>query len=173
MRFGSTAKVLLKCKLKYYRISECIPTHGHLSPSICRVLSASLPPRGIDTCCCKSKTPGRPGRHCLRMTAAGMSAFSVPWPADVAGLCQYVHTHPDLNFIQRRETGGTAAASIARPSFSVLRIFTACDATRLWVVEKKQEQLQKDILRPLAPTAGIMLQLSSPCEPDQLLASWL
>ncbi len=24
MRFGSTAKVLLKCKLKYYRISECI-----------------------------------------------------------------------------------------------------------------------------------------------------
>ena len=24
MGFGSTAKVLLKCKLKYYRISECI-----------------------------------------------------------------------------------------------------------------------------------------------------
>ena len=24
MRFGSTAKVLLKCKLKYYRISECV-----------------------------------------------------------------------------------------------------------------------------------------------------
>ena len=24
MRFGSAAKVLLKCKLKYYRISECI-----------------------------------------------------------------------------------------------------------------------------------------------------
>ena len=23
MRFGSTAQVLLKCKLKYYRISEC------------------------------------------------------------------------------------------------------------------------------------------------------
>ena len=23
MRFGSTAKVLLKCKLKYYKISEC------------------------------------------------------------------------------------------------------------------------------------------------------
>ena len=23
LRFGSTAKVLLKCKLKYYRISEC------------------------------------------------------------------------------------------------------------------------------------------------------
>ena len=23
MRFGSTAEVLLKCKLKYYRISEC------------------------------------------------------------------------------------------------------------------------------------------------------
>ena len=28
MRFGSTAKVLLKCKLKYYRISEC-PVHVH------------------------------------------------------------------------------------------------------------------------------------------------
>ena len=25
MRFGSTAKVLLKCKLKYYKISECVP----------------------------------------------------------------------------------------------------------------------------------------------------
>ncbi len=24
MRFGSTAKVLLKCNLKYYRISECL-----------------------------------------------------------------------------------------------------------------------------------------------------
>ena len=24
MRFGSTAKVLLKCELKYYRISECV-----------------------------------------------------------------------------------------------------------------------------------------------------
>ena len=24
MRFGSTAKVLAKCKLKYYRISECV-----------------------------------------------------------------------------------------------------------------------------------------------------
>ncbi len=29
MRFGSTAKVLLKCKLKYYRISEChVPCKG-------------------------------------------------------------------------------------------------------------------------------------------------
>ena len=28
MRFGSTAKVLLKCKLKYYRISECLQGHG-------------------------------------------------------------------------------------------------------------------------------------------------
>ena len=30
MRFGSTAKVLLKCKLKYYRISEC---HAPCPPS--------------------------------------------------------------------------------------------------------------------------------------------
>ena len=28
MRFGSTAKVLLKCKLKYYGISECVPGNG-------------------------------------------------------------------------------------------------------------------------------------------------
>ena len=28
MRFGSTAKVLLKCKLKYYRISECAAKPG-------------------------------------------------------------------------------------------------------------------------------------------------
>ena len=32
MRFGSTAKVLLKCKLKYYRISEC--GQGSRSPCI-------------------------------------------------------------------------------------------------------------------------------------------
>ena len=31
MRFGSTAKVLLKCKLKYYRISECGTTSAFLS----------------------------------------------------------------------------------------------------------------------------------------------
>ena len=31
MRFGSTAKVLLKCKLKYYRISECHGDAGHCS----------------------------------------------------------------------------------------------------------------------------------------------
>ena len=27
MRFGSTARILLKCKLKYYRISECDAAH--------------------------------------------------------------------------------------------------------------------------------------------------
>ena len=34
MRFGSTAKVLLKCKLKYYRISECVAGRRfrHLRP---------------------------------------------------------------------------------------------------------------------------------------------
>ena len=31
MRFGSTAKVLLKCKLKYYRISECAAHACHNS----------------------------------------------------------------------------------------------------------------------------------------------
>ena len=35
MRFGSTAKVLLKCNLEYYRISECavllMPTDAALS----------------------------------------------------------------------------------------------------------------------------------------------
>ena len=32
MRFGSTAKVLAKCMLKCYRISECITQPGHASP---------------------------------------------------------------------------------------------------------------------------------------------
>ena len=50
MRFGSTAKVLLKCKLKYYRISECRT-----------VSSVSLSPTGIDSLalCCA----GVSGRH--------------------------------------------------------------------------------------------------------------
>ena len=29
MRFRDTAKLLLKCKLKYYRISECSSQHEH------------------------------------------------------------------------------------------------------------------------------------------------
>ena len=33
MRFGSTAKVLLKCKLKYYRISECMEPPQSQAPS--------------------------------------------------------------------------------------------------------------------------------------------
>ena len=32
MRFGSTAKVLLKCKLKYYKISECNADAHPLQP---------------------------------------------------------------------------------------------------------------------------------------------
>ena len=42
MRFGSTAKVLLKCKLKYYRISECVcdalpRTHPNTSHNLLQV----------------------------------------------------------------------------------------------------------------------------------------
>ena len=34
MRFGSTAKVLAKCKLKYYRISECEASAKHLQDTL-------------------------------------------------------------------------------------------------------------------------------------------
>ncbi len=34
MRFGSTAEVLLKCKLKYYRISECNLDTGIIACSL-------------------------------------------------------------------------------------------------------------------------------------------
>ena len=34
MRFGSTAKVLLKCRLKYYRISECKGLCPDLEPNV-------------------------------------------------------------------------------------------------------------------------------------------
>ena len=43
MRFGSTAEVLLKCKLKYYRISECITVvSGLVQSTLLGLLSASL-----------------------------------------------------------------------------------------------------------------------------------
>ena len=48
MRFGSTAKVLLKCKLKYYRISECAgsasaqATAGPKTASCCALVHAGL-----------------------------------------------------------------------------------------------------------------------------------
>ena len=59
MRFGSTAKVLLKCKLKYYRISECGGVRACLSGSHyafqCASLSGSRHPCSIimyqATCC--------------------------------------------------------------------------------------------------------------------------
>ena len=40
MRFGSTAKVLLKCKLKYYRISECLG-HGLTTAVACKQRSGA------------------------------------------------------------------------------------------------------------------------------------
>ena len=39
MRFGSTAKVLLKCKLKYYRISEC---EAKLAATLCLMRPVDL-----------------------------------------------------------------------------------------------------------------------------------
>ena len=48
MRFGSTAKVLLKCKLKYYRISECCSAwsdEGVLAPRGLLLLLRWLPLR--------------------------------------------------------------------------------------------------------------------------------
>ncbi len=38
MRFGSTAKVLLKCRLKYYRISECERHVQHTSTMQAQVM---------------------------------------------------------------------------------------------------------------------------------------
>ena len=34
MRFGSTAKVLAKCILKYYRISECVAATQDCLPAV-------------------------------------------------------------------------------------------------------------------------------------------
>ena len=47
MKFGSIAKVLLKCKLKYYRISECVQGHLQMSgevwdPIICSKAAGRL-----------------------------------------------------------------------------------------------------------------------------------
>ena len=68
MRFGSTAKVLLKCKLKYYRISQwdAVPEDVILRGRVSALGAAS--------------GPG---------TTAGLSArvSSVADPRDPAGLC--------------------------------------------------------------------------------------
>ena len=72
MRFGSTAKVLLKCKLKYYRISEwddvgqvAKSVHGGPNPS-------GLKPESL---CddCELKCSGRiaAGLACQAMTPGG------------------------------------------------------------------------------------------------------
>ena len=42
MRFGSIAKVLLKCKLKYYRISECTRCIPGLSGLPAKINARSL-----------------------------------------------------------------------------------------------------------------------------------
>ena len=38
MRFGSTAKVLAECMLKYYRISECMGNVAEKDMSYCRAV---------------------------------------------------------------------------------------------------------------------------------------
>ena len=56
MRFGSTAKVLLKCKLKYYRISEC---GGQCSPWARVTIQGPVGPGLPESCsraeCCPSQ----------------------------------------------------------------------------------------------------------------------
>ena len=42
MRFGSTAKVLLKCKLKYYRISECVELRTVYSGALSRACDEEI-----------------------------------------------------------------------------------------------------------------------------------
>ena len=42
MRFGSTAKVLLKCKLKYYRISECARPLTQTTTPVLQVVSGTV-----------------------------------------------------------------------------------------------------------------------------------
>ena len=37
MRFGSTAKVLAKCRLEYYSISECIAISPDQSPALWKI----------------------------------------------------------------------------------------------------------------------------------------
>ena len=76
MRFGSTAKVLLKCKLKYYRISECV--HGISGPRLDPIhvrsaLSETPPSMGI--LLCVKTIHGREMWH-----TEGASAFSEASP---------------------------------------------------------------------------------------------
>ena len=48
MRFGSTAKVLLKCKLKYYRISECNASDAHMHAEKVAMACRSVIPAGLE-----------------------------------------------------------------------------------------------------------------------------
>ena len=50
MRFGSTAKVLLKCKLKYYRISECILLRR---TCLVELQARKAIPLGVQFTCCR------------------------------------------------------------------------------------------------------------------------
>ena len=86
MRFGSTAKVLLKCKLKYYRISECTmgpcQRHSPTPEQMCWWSSgavAAVSPAGFRMDCipwlaaCRSARPGGEGEG-GRAEAAGICA---------------------------------------------------------------------------------------------------
>ena len=80
MRFGSTAKVLAECMLKYYRISEC-PAQ-HLLPQRRAVISH---PQALFLAPCCSDRRRRLGRH-----NQSSGAEAGPWevltlPCAVAG----------------------------------------------------------------------------------------
>ena len=84
MRFGSTAKVLLKCKLKYYKISECI---GHF-PSVLliqqllmqRVVNSLICRCASGICCLTEGGGGGGGLHDKRMRLSSNAGITVSRP---------------------------------------------------------------------------------------------
>ena len=101
MRYGSTAKVLLKCKLKYYRISECIRGHtfsqAALAPVFPHLYTVASPHSAYSQSAyicwiqCKCKTANDHGLLCavaegdlrrhLQHSIQRMGNLSQAWPA--------------------------------------------------------------------------------------------
>ena len=82
MRFGSTAKVLLKCKLKYYRISECEVDSYIPRACVNQLPSCQASGHGLPTSLHHRLSPGHQPtndkRNCLEWGLLNLASFLTP-----------------------------------------------------------------------------------------------
>ncbi len=138
MRFGSTAKVLAKCMLKYYRISEC---HMQLDVQVkMRALGWALPdgslhPRGSRGGRRIGWAPRCRGQPARTPPPPWAALHEVPWPAEswklhrnnpaLPACCSALHWKP-WQCLHKSACGGLVCVCEVRPVSLVTSCVCVC-----------------------------------------------